>query len=548
MNPDSVELFDTTLRDGTQGEHVTLSARDKMRIAQRLDTLGIDMIEGGWPGSNPKDQAFFELAQKATWHHAKICAFGSTRRAGNPPEEDHNLQCLLAAQTPVVSIFGKSWTLHARVALGVTLEENLELISSSVSYLKSHDKEVVYDAEHFFDGYKDNAAYAIQTLQAAAEAGADVLVLCDTNGGTLPSEVFDIVSEVVGRFDIPIGIHTHNDGACAVANALMAVKAGARHVQGTINGIGERCGNSDLCSVIASLQLKMGFDCIPEENMSLLTDISRFVDEVANLDPVDRAPYVGHSAFAHKGGVHVSAVMKDPRAYEHIPPEVLGNKRRVLVSDLSGQSNVRYKAKELGIELADKAHARAAVERIKQLEHVGYEFEGAEASFELLLRTIQGERTNYFHLERLRVRTEKDGGGNLCAEASVVIDIEGQRNLVAAEGNGPVDALSNALRKAMMDYYPQLGPVRLSDYKVRVLTPEEGTAALVRVLIEHHDGEISWYTVGLSENIIEASWQALADGIRYYLLSKGIQAIKDPPIRPENTTRTGSVTTPATAI
>ena len=416
MNPESVELFDTTLRDGTQGEHVSLSARDKMRIAQRLDNLGIDIIEGGWPGSNPKDQAFFELAQQATWQHAKICAFGSTRRAGNAPEEDHNLQCLLNAKTPVVFIFGKSWTLHAEVALGVSLEENLELIASSVAYLKNHGKEVIYDAEHFFDGYKDNAEYALQTLEAASNAGADVLVLCDTNGGTLPTEIFDIVSLVTERFEIPIGIHTHNDGACAVANALMAVQAGARHVQGTINGIGERCGNSDLCSVIAGLQMKMGYQCIANDKLVQLTDISRFVDEVANLDPVDRAPYVGHSAFAHKGGVHVSAVMKDPRAYEHIEPEILGNKRRVLVSDLSGQSNVRYKAEELGIELADKAHARAAVERIKQLEHVGYEFEGAEASFELLLRTIQGERTNYFHLERLRVRTEKDGRGTLCAE------------------------------------------------------------------------------------------------------------------------------------
>ena len=376
-----IELFDTTLRDGTQGEHVALSARDKLRIAKRLDALGIDIIEGGWPGSNPKDQAFFDLARDVEWQHARLCAFGSTRRISNPPEQDANLLALLAAATPVVSIFGKSWTLHAEVALGVTLEENLELIRSSVAFLKSHGKEVVYDAEHFFDGYKANPAYALETLEAAAGAGASVLVLCDTNGGTMPDEVFDIVTLVVGRFELPIGIHTHNDGACAVANTLMAVRAGARHVQGTINGIGERCGNADLCAVIAGLQLKLGYDCVTDEQLASLADISRFVFEVANLDPVDRAPYVGRSAFAHKGGVHVSAVMKDPRAYEHIEPEIVGNRRRVLVSDLSGQSNVRYKADELGIHIKDKEQAGRAVHRIKELEHLGYEFEGAEASF-----------------------------------------------------------------------------------------------------------------------------------------------------------------------
>ena len=524
--PDHIELFDTTLRDGTQGEHVSLSARDKIRIAHRLDRLGIDIIEGGWPGSNPKDQEFFERAKDIEWRHAKICAFGSTRRPRYAPDEDPNLQALLKAETEVVSIFGKSWTLHAEVALGVSLDENLELIRSSVAYLKSRGKRVVYDAEHFFDGYKDDAGYALSTLEAAIEGGADVLVLCDTNGGTLPNELYNLVGSVCNRIGHPIGIHTHNDGACAVANTLMAVEAGARHVQGTINGIGERCGNADLCAVIADLQIKMGYDCVEASELATLADVSRFVDEVANLDPVDRAAFVGRSAFAHKGGVHVSAVMKDPRAYEHIVPELVGNRRRVLVSDLSGQSNVRYKAQEMGIELTDKGQAGKAVKRIKELEHLGYEFEGAEASFELLLRTIKGESTEYFGLERLRVRFE-DGEGGACSEATLALNVEGHRSLVAAEGQGPVDAMSSALHEALSGFYPALEDVRLSDYKVRVLTPEEGTAAQVRVLIEHHAGETSWHTVGVSHNILEATWQALSDGLRYHLLELGItKAVK----------------------
>lgn len=513
-----VELFDTTLRDGTQGEHVTLSVQDKIRIARRLDAFGIDVIEGGWPGSNPKDYAFFDAAKDIEWKHAQVCAFGSTRRAGNTPEEDPNLRCLIEAQTPTVSIFGKSWTLHARVALGITLEENLELIESSVAYLRGYGKRVIYDAEHFFDGYKDDPVYALQTLRAAAEAGADTLVLCDTNGGTLPSEIARIVSKIKAQFDQTIGIHTHNDGGCSIANTLMAVEAGARHVQGTFNGIGERTGNADLCAVIAGLQLKMGFACVEPEQLRQLTDLSHFVNEVANLDPIDRSPYVGRSAFAHKGGIHVSAVMKEPRAYEHLKPEDVGNKRRVLVSDLSGQSNVRYKAEELGINLDEKDQARKAIQRIKELEHQGYEFQGAEASFELLLRTIQGEDTDFFSLERLRVRSEKDGQGVDFSEATIVVQVQGHRELAVGEGSGPVDALSHALQNVLAGFYPHLQDVRLADYKVRVLNPEDGTAAAVRVLIEHRDGEHSWHTVGVSTNILEASWQALADGVRYYLL------------------------------
>ncbi|MEM8484709.1 MAG: citramalate synthase [Bacteroidota bacterium] len=515
-----IELFDTTLRDGTQGEHVTMSAQDKIRIAKRLDLMGIDIIEGGWPGSNPKDQEFFSRARDEDFQHARICAFGSTRRVQFAPEDDPNLKAMLQAQTPVVSIFGKSWTLHAEVALGVTLAENVDLIRSSVAYLKSHGKHIVYDAEHFFDGYKEHPSYALETLQAATEAGANVLVLCDTNGGTLPMEVYNIVGEIVRKFDIPIGIHTHNDGACAVANTLMAVEAGATHVQGTINGIGERCGNADLCAVIADLQIKMGYQCVDPAQLGTLADMSHFVDEVANLDPVDRAAFVGRSAFAHKGGIHVSAVMKEPRAYEHIEPEIVGNKRRVLVSDLSGQSNVRYKAEELGIALAEKDIAKKAVQRIKELEHLGYEFEGAEASFELLLRTIKGDAAEFFTLERLRVRSEDGQADRAFSEATLAVNVHGHRTLVAAEGLGPVDAMSNALREALVGFYPDLLDVRLADYKVRVLTPEEGTAAKVRVLIEHRtNASNGWHTVGVSNNLLDASWQALSDGIRYHLMT-----------------------------
>lgn len=518
MALDHIELFDTTLRDGTQGEHITFTAEDKVRIAQRLDQFGIDIIEGGWPGSNPKDREFFDRARDLSWEHARICAFGSTRRASFTPDTDPNLTAILEAQTPVVSIFGKSWTLHAEVALGVTLQENLDLISSSMSYLKSQGRYVVYDAEHFFDGYKADSEYALETLRAAAEAGADVLVLCDTNGGTLPMEVYQIVREVCRHFEKPIGIHAHNDSGCAAANSIMAVQAGARHVQGTINGFGERCGNADLCTIIPGLQVKLGYDCVSPEKLATLVSLSHFVDEVANLTPVDRSPYVGRSAFAHKGGIHVSAVMKQAGTYEHLEPELLGNRRRVLVSDLSGQSNVKYMAEELGIDISDRQEASHVVQRIKELEHLGYEFEGAEASFELLLRAMKGEQAEFFALERLRVRSEIDEENFERSEATLVLRVGSSRELVAAEGDGPVDALSRALRKGLVGFYPDLQMVRLTDYKVRVLNPGQGTAAAVRVLVQHSDDERIWNTVGVSTNILEASWQALADGIRYHLL------------------------------
>ncbi len=527
MTKERIELFDTTLRDGSQAEHVTLSVSDKMRIAHRLDIFGIHVIEGGWPGSNPKDQEFFEEAAVSTWKQAQICAFGSTRRAENVPAQDPNLQALLTSGTRVVSIFGKSWTLHVERALGVSHAENLDMIASSVAFLTRQDKRVIYDAEHFFDGYKDNPTYALRTLEAAAGAGADVLVLCDTNGGTLPSDVYRIARAVCERFD-SVGIHAHNDIGCGVANALAAVEAGARHVQGTINGIGERVGNADLCTIVACLQTKMGFDCVPEACLASLSDLSHFVDEVANLLPLDRAPFVGRSAFAHKGGIHVSAVLKEPCAYEHLDPAVVGNKRRVLVSDLSGQSNVRYKARELGIQLRGHRETREAVKRIKALEHLGYEYQGAEASFELLLRSLRGEETEAFKLDRFRVHTAQGQRGVQWSEATVAVFVRGKRELAVAEGVGPVDALSNALHKALCLSYPRLDAVRLADYKVRVLSSASATEATVRVLIEHHEvgGERRWHTVGVSKNILDASWQALTDGIRYYLFHTDPQRLK----------------------
>ena len=516
-----IELFDTTLRDGTQGEHVTLSVTDKMRIARRLDAFGIGIIEGGWPGSNPKDQEFFLMADRESWTQAQICAFGSTCRASNLPSEDPNLRAILEAKTDVVSIFGKSWLLHVRRALEVTPEQNLAMIKGSVAWLSSQARRVIYDAEHFYDGYKDDPSYALNTLEAAADAGADTLVLCDTNGGTMPNEIRSITAAVRKAVSpTVIGIHAHNDCGCGVANSLAAVEAGARHVQGTINGIGERTGNADLCAVTACLQLKMGYECVTDRQLAKLSDLSHFVDEVANLVPIDRTPFVGRSAFAHKGGIHVSAVMKDSRAYEHMDPKQVGNRQRVLVSDLSGQSNIRFKARELGIELHGRHEARGAVRRIKELEHMGYEFQGAEASFELLLRSVRGEDTDFFALDRVRVYSEQGSDGPERSEATVAVLVKGQRELSVGEGVGPVDALSNALISALSSFFPRLERMRLVDYKVRVLNPEDATAAAVRVLIEHHtaDGEHAWHTVGVSKNIIEASWQALADGIRYYLL------------------------------
>lgn len=517
----TIQIFDTTLRDGTQGENISFSAEDKFRIAKKLDEFGIQYIEGGWPGSNPKDMAFFEKAKAYTFKNARVVAFGSTCRAGNKAKNDPNLQSIIDAETPTVSIFGKTWLLHVSEALKITPKQNISLITDSVAYLKEHEKEVIYDAEHFFDGYKNDPVYAIKTLKAAETAGADVLVLCDTNGGTLTHEVQRIVAEVQSKVTAPIGVHTHNDCELAVANALAAVEAGAVHVQGTINGYGERCGNANLCSIIPNLQIKMGYSCVPSDNIPLLSTLSKFVSELANLTPDNKQPYVGKSAFAHKGGIHVSAVMKNAATYEHIKPEEVGNKRRVLLSDLSGKSNVCYKSDELGFEF-DKTSADSTkiVNKLKALENAGYQFEAAEASFELLVKQLTEQAPDFFKLEGFRVIMERLGNGESRSEATIKVRVNDQIELSAAEGNGPVHALDAAIRRALREFYPEISAMKLQDYKVRVLNEKDGTGAKVRVLIDSVKDGKSWGTVGVSENIIDASWQALSEGITYYLMNE----------------------------
>lgn len=514
-----IKIFDTTLRDGTQAERVSFSADDKIKIAKRLDEFGIDYIEGGWPGSNPRDMEFFKKIKDVQFKHAKITAFGSTMRAGNSPGKDANLQALLETSTQTICIFGKSWLLHVETALKIKPEENLKLIEESVKYLKSFNKEVIYDGEHFFDGFKANSGYAIKTLQAAERGGADILVLCDTNGGTLPGELTEIIREIKKHVKLPLGIHTHNDSELAVANAIAAVQEGCVHVQGTINGFGERCGNANLCSIIPNLQLKLGYDCIPAEQLDQLTSLSHLVSELANLAHPNYAAFVGKSAFAHKGGVHVSAVMKDASTYEHIAPELVGNERRVLVSDLSGRSNVFFKADELGIDL--KAHGDKVpqiVEQLKKLENNGYQFEAAEGSFKLLIQKTIGEWQNYFELEGFRIIIEKNGSSPTRSEATIRLNVNGKTEHTAAEGKGPVHALDQALRKALVKFYPEVKKMHLSDYKVRVLNESAATGAKVRVLIDSSTENETWTTVGVSENIIEASWQALMEGFSYFLM------------------------------
>jgi len=514
-----IKIFDTTLRDGTQGEQISLSVEDKLRIAQKLDDIGIHYIEGGWPGSNPKDFLFFQKVKQKQFKHARIVAFGSTRRADNTTEDDPNLQALLDVDTPVISLFGKSWLLHVRNALRIEPEENLRIIEDSIRYLKSHGKEVVYDAEHYFDGYDGNPEYALETLKIAERAGADVVVLCDTNGGTLPRDLARIVRETKREVGVPLGIHTHNDSDLAVANSIIAVDEGCEHVQGTINGYGERCGNANLCSVIPNLQLKRGYRCIPEENLSSFCGLSHFVSEVANVHHPYSLPFVGRSAFAHKGGIHVSAVMKDRRTYEHIRPEKVGNVRRVLVSDLSGRSNIFSKANELSIDIeGHEDRVPEIVERLKMLESNGYQFEAAEGSFELLVKKVIGEWRDFFELEGFRVLVEKDESGAPRSEASVRLQVNGITEHTASEGKGPVHALDQALRKALIKFFPEIERMHLSDYKVRDLNTKDGTSAKVRVLIESSTDKTKWSTVGVSENILEASWQALTDSFSYYLM------------------------------
>ncbi len=543
MKPATIQIFDTTLRDGTQGEKVSFSAEDKFRIAKRLDEFGIHYIEGGWPGSNPKDMAFFDKAKRHSFHHSKIVAFGSTCRAGNKPNEDPNLRALIDAETPAVSVFGKSWLLHVLQALNITPEKNLEIISGSIQYLKENGKEVIYDAEHFFDGYKDNPEYAIRTLIAAQAAGADVLVLCDTNGGTLTNEVSEIVKQVREFVSAPVGIHAHNDAELAVANSLAAIQAGAVHVQGTINGYGERCGNANLCSVIPNLQLKLGYQCVGDEQMAQLSTLSKFVSELGNLTPDNKQPYVGKSAFAHKGGVHVSAIIKNEQTYEHIKPELVGNSRRVLVSDLSGKSNVTYKSEELGFEFDKKsAESSKIVQELKKLENEGYQFEAAEASFELLVKQITNQAPDFFKLEGFRVIMERNANGESRSEATIKVRVNDQIELSAAEGNGPVHALDAALRRALREFYPEISSMQLQDYKVRVLNEKDGTGAKVRVLIDSAKDGTSWGTVGVSENIIDASWKALSEGIIYFLMN---QKSKPKKIKENQFSETGKMTFPS---
>lgn len=514
-----VYLYDTTLRDGTQAEDISFQIQDKVRIAKHLDALGIDYIEGGWPGSNPKDIGFFEAIQKENLTHSKIAAFGSTRRARITPDQDNNIQMLIAAKPDVVTIFGKTWDFHVREALRVPLEENLDMISDSLGYLKERVAEVVYDAEHFFDGYKANPDYALQTLRAAAEAGADCLVLCDTNGGTLPYEVPGIMEQVRRVVDVPLGIHAHNDSECAVANSLMAVVAGAVHVQGTMNGFGERCGNANLCSIIPSLMLKMNRECLGEGKLETLRKTSRAIYELANLSPQKHQAYVGNSAFAHKGGVHVSAIQRHPETYEHIRPELVGNKTRILVSDLSGRANILAKAQECGIEIDGNDPVTLEIlEKIKELENQGYQFEGAEASFELLMLKAMGKLKQYFNIAAFRViDTLRESDQLPVSEATIKVKVGGRIEHMAADGNGPVNALDRAMRKALISFYPQLKDIKLLDYKVRVLPSSQGTDSMIRVLVETGDEDTRWGTIGVSSNVIDASYQALADAFTYKL-------------------------------
>lgn len=513
-----IELFDTTLRDGTQGEAINLSVQDKLLIASKLDEFGIDVIEGGWPGSNPRDEEFFQKAKSLHFHNAQLCAFGSTARSLNNIETDLNLQALLKAETPTISIFGKTWRLHSELGLGISDDENEELIFKSVSFLKSKGRRIIYDAEHFFDGYKDDTEFAIKMLKAAEQGGADILALCDTNGGSLPDEISKIVNDLKKIFNTKLGIHTHNDSELAVANSFAAINAGAVHVQGTINGVGERCGNANLCSIIPGLLLKLHKATIRDINLDHLTSLSNYVYELMNLVPNTRAAYVGRSAFAHKGGIHVSAVLKNSKMYEHIVPEKVGNKQRVLVSDLSGQSNIKYKAKELGIDLSNnKEISRKLVDYIKSLEHEGFQFDGAEASFELLLRSELGEFSPFFVVLDSKVNVLYDNKGRSYSEAVLKVEVDGEIEHTASDGDGPVNALDNALRKALMRFYPEISLIKLIDYKVRVLDGSDGTIAKVRVMIESSDGAETWTTVGVSENIIEASFQALSDSINFKL-------------------------------
>lgn len=515
-----IDIYDTTLRDGAQAEGISFSVADKLKIAIRLDELGIPYIEGGWPGSNPKDEEFFAEARTHEWNQAQLCAFSMTRRAGLSAAQDPNLQLVLGAETPVVTLVGKTWDFHVTHALRVSLQENLDLIHDTVDWMRGHGRRVFFDAEHFFDGWLANPEYSLQTLQAAVDGGAEILVLCDTNGGSLPQTIMQGIQAVQAAVKLPLGIHTHNDSELGVANALAAVRQGVVQVQGTINGFGERCGNCNLVSVIANLQLKMNYTCLPRRSLPYLTHLSHFVSEVANLVPDDRQPFVGHSVFAHKGGMHADAVQKaGGRAYEHVDPALVGNERRILVSELAGTSNVRQVASNLGVNLEKGSRESQTILReVKKLESQGFEFEGAEASFQLLVQRSLGAEKKLFDLLGIRTIIEWRPNGKSeewVTEAALKLRVNDEIMHTVAEGDGPVHALDNALRKALSTAYPELSSIRLTDFKVRVVNTRDGTAAKVRVLIESSREGESWSTVGVSTNIIEASWQALTDALTY---------------------------------
>ncbi len=513
----NIQIYDTTLRDGTQGEGVSFTCQDKLRVARLLDDFGVAYIEGGWPGSNPKDLEFFERAKTLELKHARLVAFGATCRANSQPEDDANICALLESETPVVAVVGKTWTLHVTDVLQTTPEENLRLIRASLAYLKSRGREAIYDAEHFFDGYRADAAYALATLRAAWDGGAASISLCDTNGGALPHQIEEIVGAVRAQFpDKPFGIHTHNDGECAVANSLVAVRAGCNLVQGTINGYGERCGNADLCAIIPNLELKMGMTCLPPGRLAELTRVAHAVSEIANLAPNNHQAYVGRSAFVHKGGIHVAAQRRNGHSYQHVDPISVGNEMRVVISELSGRGNILSKAEELGLA-PNAANTASVLQRIKELEARGFHFESADASVELMLRRVQPDYRPLFEMLDFMVVVEHRAGRGLFAEGNIKLRVKNEIVHTVSEGNGPVNALDNALRKALREHYPAIDAFHLADYKVRILDGNAGTAATTRVLIETANHVQRWNTVGASPNIIEASWLALYDAVEYGL-------------------------------
>ncbi|MCB4791727.1 MAG: citramalate synthase [Elusimicrobia bacterium] len=517
-----IELFDTTLRDGSQGAGIWFSLEDKVKIAKALANMGVSYIEGGWPGSNPKDEDFFKQALELNLKKAKIVAFGSTRHKDKKAHQDPNLSTLVNSKVKVACIFGKSWDMQVTQALRASLEENLKMIYDSVAFLKSKKLQVIYDAEHFFDGFKNNREYALRSIRSAYEAKADNITFCDTNGGMLPGDIREIVRIVRKELpEVALGIHNHNDSDCAVANSIVAVQEGCTLVQGTINGLGERCGNANLCSILPALQLKLGLECLPKEKLRELTELSRYVDEIANLLPNEKQPYVGRNAFAHKAGIHVSAVARHSKTYEHIHPEEVGNERRILVSELAGKSNVFFKSKELSLDMPkDPAATGKIIRLLKEAENKGFQFEDADGSFALLVYKAVGKYKPVFALKSFRVSVEKNTKGEMVSEATIKLLVNGREEHTVAEGDGPVNALDNSLRKALEKFYPQIKEVSLTDFKVRIINTKAGTAAKVRVLIESSDTASTWGTIGVSENIIEASWQALVDAVEYKILKK----------------------------